>query len=67
LGLHTLTEMIQEWDTASPGAVEPIVEQTPMRRAAAPEEIAEAALWLLSNRASFVTGTMPTVGGGGWI
>jgi NAD(P)-dependent dehydrogenase (short-subunit alcohol dehydrogenase family) len=59
--------MIQEWDTASPGTVERIVEQTPLRRAAAPEEIAEAALWLLVNRASFVTGTMPTVDGGAWI
>ncbi|MDV3127369.1 glucose 1-dehydrogenase [Mycobacterium sp. 21AC1] len=63
----TLTEMIQEWEDASPGIVERIVAETPLRRAAQPEEIAEAAAWLLSDRASYVTGVTLRVDGGTWV
>jgi NAD(P)-dependent dehydrogenase (short-subunit alcohol dehydrogenase family) len=38
--------------------------QVPMQRVGQPEEIAEAALWLLSDRASYVTGTIVDVSGG---
>jgi NAD(P)-dependent dehydrogenase (short-subunit alcohol dehydrogenase family) len=38
--------------------------QLPMGRAGEPEEIAEAALWLLSSRASYVTGQVLSVDGG---
>lgn len=39
----------------------------PLGRIAMPEEIAEAAVWLLSDRASFVTGINMPVDGGGTI
>ncbi|MGD0123294.1 MAG: SDR family NAD(P)-dependent oxidoreductase [Candidatus Limnocylindrales bacterium] len=40
-------------------------ETIPIGRLADPEEIAEASLWLCSDRASFVSGTMLLVDGGG--
>jgi NAD(P)-dependent dehydrogenase (short-subunit alcohol dehydrogenase family) len=63
----TLTEMIREWDEASPGIIERLNAQTPLGRAAEPEEIAEAAAWLLSDKASYVTGVTLRVDGGAWI
>ncbi|MFH8348481.1 SDR family NAD(P)-dependent oxidoreductase [Streptomyces sp. NPDC018045] len=60
----TLTEMLHEWDEKSPGTIEQLNRQTPLGRAAAPEEIAQAAAWLLSDRASYVTGTVLRVDGG---
>ena len=37
---------------------------TPLRRVGAPEEIAEAAAWLISPAAAFVTGSVVTVRAG---
>ncbi|MFF1375353.1 SDR family NAD(P)-dependent oxidoreductase [Streptomyces sp. NPDC058308] len=60
----TLTEMLLEWDERSPGTIEQLNSRTPLGRAADPREIAEAAAWLLSDRASYVTGTVLAVDGG---
>ena len=60
----TLTEMIRTWEADSPGLAERLKARTPLRRAADPGEIAQAAAWLLSDRSSFVTGTVLRVDGG---
>ncbi|WP_409491522.1 SDR family NAD(P)-dependent oxidoreductase [Amycolatopsis sp. cmx-11-12] len=60
----TLTEMFNEWVEASPGILEQLNAQTPLGRVAEPEEVAEAAAWLLSDRSSYVTGTVLRVDGG---
>jgi NAD(P)-dependent dehydrogenase (short-subunit alcohol dehydrogenase family) len=61
---NTRTEMIRTWEAASPGLVQLLEAATPLRRSAEPEEIAQAAAWLLSDRSSFVTGTVLRVDGG---
>ncbi|MCX6045182.1 MAG: 3-oxoacyl-ACP reductase FabG [Chloroflexi bacterium] len=47
-----------------PTYAEPVVPVTPLRRIGVPEDIAEAAAFLVSERASFITGQCLTVDGG---
>jgi NAD(P)-dependent dehydrogenase (short-subunit alcohol dehydrogenase family) len=60
----TLTEMVRTWEENSPGLMERMKARNPLRRMADPKEIAEAAAWLLSDRASYVTGVVLPVTGG---
>jgi len=48
----------------NPNRVAEVAPTLPMRRAGAPEEVAEAILWLLSDKASYVAKTILDVGGG---
>ncbi|MCX7042930.1 MAG: SDR family oxidoreductase [Gammaproteobacteria bacterium] len=47
-----------------PDRVARVASRIPLQRAAQPEEIAEAVVWLLSDKASYVTGAVLRVGGG---
>ncbi len=60
----TMTDMIQQWVSINPEIIEQISAKTPLRRPAEPIEIANAAAWLLSDNASFITGVILPVDGG---
>jgi NAD(P)-dependent dehydrogenase (short-subunit alcohol dehydrogenase family) len=47
-----------------PDRIARVAPRIPMKRAGDPQEVAEAILWLLSDSASYVTGSILNVGGG---
>ena len=51
-------------DGGEPGRVERIAPSLPMGRGGTPEEVAQAILWLLSEEASYATGSFIELGGG---
>lgn len=48
----------------APDRIDRLAPSVPMGRAGAPEEVAEAVLWLMSPAASYITGAILRVGGG---
>jgi len=51
-------------DAGEPGRLERVAPMIPMRRPGEPEEVAETIAWLMSDAASYVTGTTLRVAGG---
>jgi glucose 1-dehydrogenase len=51
-------------DAGEPGRLERVAAAIPMQRAGEPEEVAEAVAWLMSDAASYITGTTLRVAGG---
>jgi NAD(P)-dependent dehydrogenase (short-subunit alcohol dehydrogenase family) len=60
----TLTAMVEGVMRLGPEVKQVLESVTPMGRLAQPEEIAEAAIWLCSDKSSFVTGHALVVDGG---
>ncbi|MCR3748946.1 SDR family NAD(P)-dependent oxidoreductase [Lentzea californiensis] len=60
----TATAMIDQWEAATPGVKAHITATSPVGRMAEPREVAEVAAWLLSDRASMVSGASVPVDGG---
>ncbi|MFJ8844692.1 SDR family NAD(P)-dependent oxidoreductase [Streptomyces cyaneofuscatus] len=60
----TRSEITTDWFERNPGLEDMVNSMTPQGRTAAPEEIAAAAAWLLSDRCPFLTGTVLPVDGG---
>lgn len=59
-----LTSMVVKDDGELPDGVKQRIASTPLRKAAQPEEVAQTAAWLLSDRASHISGvTLPVDGG----
>ncbi len=58
------TPLITRWLDVDPGIVDRVAKVQPGGRLAEPEEVAQAVVWLCSDRASFVTGEGLLVAGG---
>lgn len=60
----TFTAALATWKESSPREFEGYTSAIPMKRAADPHEQADAAVWLCSDEAGYVTGTLLNVDGG---
>lgn len=60
----TRSEMSARWVERVPGGEEGMLQTIPMRRVGTPEELAEVALFLLSDAASYMTGSVVVADGG---
>ena len=62
----TMTEMNERWMKDHPDWLDSVLKRVPLGRAAEVGEVANAALWLLSDEATYVTGAILDVSGG-WV
>jgi NAD(P)-dependent dehydrogenase (short-subunit alcohol dehydrogenase family) len=62
----TMTELSSDWAKINPDWLEWVMQQVPLGRPAEVSEIANAVLFLLSDKASYITGTTLDANGG-WV
>ncbi|MGB5707207.1 MAG: SDR family oxidoreductase [Arenicellales bacterium] len=62
----TMTELSSDWAKKNPDWLEWVMQQVPLGRPAEVSEIANAVLFLLSDKASYITGTTLDANGG-WV
>ena len=58
------TPMVASWRESSPEMAEAVIQMMPGGRLGLPEEVAEAAVWLCSDEARWVSGDTMLVDGG---
>lgn len=63
----TLTTALADWKESSPQEYDAVAAAIPMQRMADPAEQADAAVWLCSPEAAYITGTLLNVDGGDGI
>lgn len=63
----TMTPALEKWSEESPDAYAKYLEGIPMKRVGEPEDQADAAVWLCSDRAVYITGVALPVSGGDQI
>jgi len=61
---HAMTPMMEEWIEREPRLVERLSAMVPLHRFCTPMEQAEVAVWLLSDRSSYVNGVLLAADGG---
>jgi NAD(P)-dependent dehydrogenase (short-subunit alcohol dehydrogenase family) len=59
------TPMMQEWFRTNPELAQAVLASKPQHRLAHPEQVAEAAVWLCSDAADWVSGLSMVIDGGG--
>jgi NAD(P)-dependent dehydrogenase (short-subunit alcohol dehydrogenase family) len=59
------TPMMQQWFTTNPDLARAVLASKPQQRLAQPEQVAEAAVWLCSDAADWVSGVSMVIDGGG--
>jgi NAD(P)-dependent dehydrogenase (short-subunit alcohol dehydrogenase family) len=60
----TETEMIRDWRARDPQAVDRRIGLIPLKRAAQPAEVADAAAWLISSMSGTINGALIPIDGG---
>jgi NAD(P)-dependent dehydrogenase (short-subunit alcohol dehydrogenase family) len=62
--VNAVSPGVIDTESQAPGRVAEMAPTLPMRRAGEPMEVAHAVLWLASDEASYVNGTVVDVSGG---
>ena len=62
----TMTEMNKKWMVEHPEWLDWVMAQVPLKRPGEVREIADVAMWLISDESSYVTGAILDASGG-WV